>query len=154
MATNRQIKRISTNPAAYARFITSGKLPESVRPSSPLITLLEQLSPHDRQTIRGLTVDPRLGYSGSRMFSSAEAALRWAAPSQEMVEGEPWPAESWRIKAFAVPLFLEDLLQLASSHAPGIHGRYPRLRAPARPGRPQPDDDNESGDAPEPAPRG
>lgn len=153
MASSRQIKRIATNPTAYMRFVSSGKLPETTRPSSPLITLLEHLSPHERQLIRGLTVDPSLGYSGSRVFSSADAALRWASPVQEMVEGEPWPAESWRIKAFQGPLYLEDLLQKASSHADGIEGRYPRLRRPPRPAGAQQQDDIESDDAPAPSPR-
>lgn len=141
MASSRQLHHLATNPHAYMRFATTGQLPRTVEPRSPLIDLLLAISPRDRCAIVGLKVDDALGYSGSRMFHSAEAALRWARPSEEMLESQSWPAESYRIKRPVSPLSLQLLLSKASSYPPNLPHRYPRLSAtPLRPGRSQPVD--------------
>lgn len=130
MATSKQLRHIATNPHAFAQFSMSGRLPEMVEPRSPLIDLLLKLTPRDRIAIVGLTVDPILGYNGSRQFHNAEQALRWARPQPEMLQARSWPAESWRLKGFAHKLTLETLLGKASRAPQGIERRYPSLCAP------------------------
>ncbi|WP_371436325.1 hypothetical protein [Polaromonas sp.] len=129
MATSKQLRHIATNPHAFAQFSMSGRLPQMVEPKSPLIDLLLKLSPRDRIAIVGLTVDPTLGYNGSRQFHNAEQALRWARPEPEMLQARSWPAESWRLKGFAHKLTLETLLGKASRAPQGIEKRYPALSA-------------------------
>lgn len=125
MATSRQIRRIATNPSDYIRFHTTGRLPEGVRPQSPLISLLEKISPRDRLQIVGLCVDHRIGYGGSRTFHNAEQALKWLKPSEEVFDS--FPAESWRIKAFVGPLHLDDLEQCSARIQSDLRDRYPSL---------------------------
>ena len=130
MATSKQIRRLATNPTDFFRFQATGKLPEGLRPQSPLITLLEQIGPRDRVRIVGLVVDQRLGYGGSRTFHNAEQALRWLKPAEEVFDS--FPAESWRVKTFQGPIFIESLLEAASRVPEDLASHYPRLRKPAR----------------------
>jgi hypothetical protein len=132
MINSRILHRIAVDPVARIRLITTGRLPGTVKPASPLIDLLERITPRDRALIRGLRVGPDLGYLGSRMFHTAEQALRWLKPHTEMIEGQIWPAESCRIKNFQRVLHIEQLLSFAASCPPGLAARYPRLRTPTR----------------------
>lgn len=141
MATSSQIRRIATNPTANLKFRSTGELPRLMRPDGPLVVLLRSIGPRDRAAIVGLTVDPRLGYLGSRVFRNAEQAYRWLCPCEEMLEGAPWPAEASRDKRFTGPLYLEDVLSSAASYPAGLAGRYPRLRRPDMPQRPEEDGD-------------
>ena len=118
------------------RFQRNGQLPQGVKPTSPLITLLERIGGLDRTLIVGLTVDERLGYLGSRRFDSAEQALRWLKPAEEVFGA--FHAESWRIKAFAKELFLEDLQACCHFVPEAIAQRYPALLRPAPVRRPGP----------------
>ena len=126
----KQMKRLATNPAAYMRYLATGRPPAIRTPAGPLIELLREIAPRDRLAIAGLTVDPRLGYMGSRIFPTAEQALRWIAPAPQMLESESWPAESWRDKHFHQRLYLQDLLACASSYPRHLIDAYPRLRRP------------------------
>jgi len=130
MVSTRILHRLATNPVAHARFAATGRLPATVTPNSPLIEVLERISPRDRAQISGLTIGPELGYQGRRTFHTAEQALRWLKPHSEMLEDESWPAESWRIKRFARELRLDQLLQHAASWPPHMVDRYPRLCPP------------------------
>jgi hypothetical protein len=107
MATSKQIHRLATNPTDMIRFQRTGRLPQGVVPASPLITLLESIPASDRGYITGVTVDPRLGYNGNRIFSNAAQALLWLRPSPEVFGS--FPAESWRDKHFQRQLTLDDL---------------------------------------------
>lgn len=127
MISSRQLRAIATSPHRYARFVAFGQLPRVVRPASPLIDLLVQLGARDRAAIIGVTVGSSLGYSHSRQFHSADAALNWIRPAAEVLEDEIWPAETYRIKGFCQFLTLNDLLECASSFPAGIQQRYPRL---------------------------
>lgn len=125
----KQMKAIATNPMDYIRFTTTGRLPRLVRPEGPLIDLLRAIAPRDRVRITGLRVDSKLGYTGSRMFQTAEQALRWCAPDDEMLERESWPAESWRDKRFRGPISIDTLVGNASSYPEELKERYARWRA-------------------------
>ncbi len=131
--TQKQMRAIARRPADYARFMLTGRPPRIVRPSSPLITLLNAIAPQDRIRIVGLTVGPNLGYSGSRQFHTAEQALRWIRPDAEMLASDHWPAESWRMKHFARNLHIEDLIAAAARCPEGLVQRYAALRAPRPP---------------------
>lgn len=131
MANSKQLHHIATNPHAYARFQMTGQLPAMVRPQSPLITLLEALTPRERIAIVGLTVNSDLGYLGSRQFHSAEAALRWLKPASEMLESQSWPAESHRNKRFTSAIYLDTLVAQASRVPHSLLERYSNLRSSA-----------------------
>lgn len=131
MASSSQIRRLATNPAAHVRFLTTGRLPQRLRPQGPLFDLLSRIAAHDRVSILGVVVDARLGYVGSREFRNAEAAYRWIAPAPEMVEGEPWPAEAARIKGFGGQLNLDDLVACAAHCPAELMQAYGSLRRPS-----------------------
>lgn len=106
---SRQMRYLATNPRAMMEFRATGRLPRMVTPGSPLITLLESLSPRDRQAIRGVQLHPSLGYLGGIRFHTAEQLYRWLKPAPQMLEHESWPAESYRDKRFSRKLRLSDL---------------------------------------------
>lgn len=132
--TPKQLHRMATHPQEYVRYLQTGRLPQGVRPSSPLVTLLKALGPRELTGLIGVTVDSRLGYTGSRRFQTAAQALHWVAPSEEMFNG--FPAESWRDKRFNRQLFLEDLLECCSKVPPGLLERNRRLCRPNQAGEP------------------
>lgn len=113
MATSRQLHRLATSPADMMRFQRTGQLPPGVQPASPLISLLEKVGGQHLVLIRGLVVDERLGYLGSRRFDTASQALRWLKPAAEVFG--TFPAEGWRMKAFSKQLSLEDVAECSQS---------------------------------------
>lgn len=127
----RALRHALRHPAQFVRFQATGKLPRGTRPGSPLIDLLESLTPRERAGIHGLKVDARLGYAGSRFFHSAEQALRWLKPHDEMFES--WPAESWRDKQFRKALTIDDLAACAARLPESLRARLaaPDDQAPA-----------------------
>jgi hypothetical protein len=107
--TQKQIQYLARNPRAYLQFQATGRLPATVRPSSPLITLLEAIPPRLRMQIRGVRLSPDLGYLNGMQFHTVEQLLRWLKPGAEMLVSESWPAESCRDKRFRRRLTLKDL---------------------------------------------
>lgn len=130
MTKSAALHKLATNPAAYARWKMTGQLPRGETPKGPLIDLLRALSPRDRAELRGITVAPPLGYNGSRLFASAEHALRWAAPDTEVFGS--FPAKSWQ-RHGVQRLTLDDLLEHTASFPDNIRARYPRLCRPNPP---------------------
>jgi len=131
---SKQLNHMMRHPTKWVRFQTTGALPRLIRLDSPLIRLLESIPPRDRLAIRGVRVDQRLGYSGSRLFENAEQALRWIRPEQEVVEGDFHPGETWRIKAFTQPITLSLLLGQAEAFPNDLRDRLRHLdpsRGPA-----------------------
>jgi hypothetical protein len=116
---------LATRPSAWIRFQTTGKLPQGVKPKSPLITLLKALSPRDLETIRGLRIGPTLGYNGAHTFTFARQALRWICPSDEVFGA--FPAQSWQLVNFQKPLYLEDLASCCAVFPESLFSRYPQL---------------------------
>ena len=127
----KMLHRLATRPHEYARFVTTGRLPRGVHPQGPLVSLLRALSPRDLQRLRGMTVDARLGYAGSRRFHFAAQALQWIAPAEEVFDS--FPAESWRDKRFNGPLYLEDLAACCTEFPDELFKRYPLLCRPVPP---------------------
>ncbi len=125
MATAKQLHILATRPSAYARFVTTGRLPRGTRPQGPLIDLLRKLDPRERLSIRGVVVDARLGYLGRRQFHDAQQALNWLAPADEVFDA--FPAESWRIKNFQRGLVLQDLAANCSVFPEQLFSKYSRL---------------------------
>ena len=105
----KQMRYLIRRPQAMMRHQATGHLPQMKRPQSPLSTLLESLRAHDRLRFRGIRLSPNLGYQCGHPFHNAEQLLRWLKPDQNMIEGEPWPAESFRIKRFSKALTVDDL---------------------------------------------
>lgn len=118
------MNHLMRSPSAFAKFQATGQLPRTFKPDSPLIRLLEQISPRDRMAIRGVKIGPQLGYSGGPQFHTAEQALRWCKPCEELLETTSCSAESWRIKSFNQQLTLDDLLKCCTFVPEGIRERY------------------------------
>lgn len=117
----KQMRHLMRKPHAMLKHQMTGELPRMIRPQSPLITLLRSLTPHDRLRYRGVQLGPALGYRCGHRFHNAEQLLKWLAPADQMLENEPWPAESFRDKHFRRSLSLTDL-QKASAQHPGKAG--------------------------------
>lgn len=139
MVNARVLHAIATRPHLYAQWQLTGRLPSLSAPRSPLVDILGKISPRDRAAMLGFTVSPSLGYNGSRQFPTAEQALRWIRPHSQMMAHESWPAESWRMKNFQRPLYIEDLLAACSCAPEQLAVRYAQLRRPVVPG-PGPDE--------------
>lgn len=128
----KQMRRIATNPKAYMDFVTTGRPPRLAQQSDcPLLALLTAIPAGYLSRIVGITVDQSLGYTGRRTFHNAAQALHWIRPSEVMLESEFNPAESWRDKRFAKPLYIEDLLEKCTSYPETLLGACGRLRRPA-----------------------
>jgi hypothetical protein len=128
MVSPKMLHRLATNPHDHMRFLTTGRLPRGVRPTSPLITLLKAINPHDRARLVGVQVDSRLGYTGSRQFHYGGQVLTWICPSDEVFGA--FPADSWRDKRFTGPLYLETLAECCASFPPEFFQRYRQLCKP------------------------
>lgn len=134
MANSKQLHIIATNPRAYMDFMTRGKLPQGKKPQGPLVELMRAISPRDLAAIVCLTVDARLGYTGSHQFHTAYQAFRWVHPESEVFGS--FPSESWRNKREVSPLYIEDLLDCAARAPDDLADRYPRLRRPKKAPKP------------------
>ncbi len=149
MANSKQLHILATRPAAYAEFMTSGRLPRGKTPTGPLVDLLNSIQPRHRAHIRGVTIGPALGYTGSHRFDTAEQALRWVCPDNEVFGS--FPADSWRMKNFHRRLHLEDLLEHCASWSDKLLEQHPRLRRPQpKPDVAKPDGDPQEDAAPKP----
>ncbi len=93
--SSRQISAMIRDPMRAA----TGRVPRELRINPPLAVLLSAIPPRHRMLFRGVTVGPELGYQGQRTFATAHQALAWVKPQERMLETDPWPAESWRIKS-------------------------------------------------------
>lgn len=113
--TNKQIKYLATHPHAHLQFKATGRLPATVRPASPLISLLESIPPRLRIELRGLKLHGSLGYLTQMQFHNAQQLLHWLKPATEMLASESWPAESYRDKRFRRELKLKDLKPFCAS---------------------------------------
>lgn len=134
MSISKQLHLIATNPRAQHDFVMRGVLPKGEKPEGPLVDLLKAISPRDRAAIIGLTVDERLGYTGSHPFHTASQAFRWIHPDNEVFGS--FPAESWRNKRVCAPLFLDELLACAARAPQGMEEKYPRLCRPKKAPKP------------------
>lgn len=107
MSQHHAIQHMMRNPSAHMKYIATGSLPREHVIQSPLIDLLEKLGPGRLQQIRGLTIDHRLGYMGSREFQWASQGLRWLKPTEHMFSSPA--SESHQNKRFQSRLYLEDI---------------------------------------------
>lgn len=105
-----QLKHLARSPKAMMDFQMRGKLPNAVRPDSPLIRYLESISPRERINITNIRLSPSLGYQSGAQFSNAQVMLNYLKPSAWVVGN--YPAESYRIKAFSKQI-TKDLFQAA-----------------------------------------
>lgn len=119
------LRRLATNPRDYVRFVTTGRVPQGVRPQGALVDLLKALDARDLAGLLGVTVGKSLGYEGSRTFATGLQALQWVAPSAEVFES--FPAEAWRIKGFKRRLTLDELIACCKQAPEALHRRYPQL---------------------------
>ena len=114
---SRTMNRLAKNPRDMMRYQTTGRLPQTKTPDSPLIRLLESIPPRERLRYQGILVSRELGYNANFRFTNAEQLLKWIKPSDRMFADEPFPAESRQIAGFNKPLTIEDL-KAACTQAP------------------------------------
>lgn len=112
--TPAQLRQLMRNPKAMMDYQMYGRVPRGERPDSPLITLLERYTPHDRLRIRGIRI-ASLGYTNSHLWQNAEQLYRWLKPSNEVFGS--YPAGSYQKASFRKRLTPDDL-KAASMHYP------------------------------------
>lgn len=95
---NVEMKHLMRSSKAMIDYQVSGKLPNAVCPTSPLIIYLESINARERQRIMNVRLSPSLGYQSGAQFSNAQMMLNYLKPSAWVVG--TWPAEACRIKSF------------------------------------------------------
>jgi hypothetical protein len=100
-------------------FRHSGKRPTPSIPSSPLITLLETLTPRDRQEIKGVRITT-LGYNNGMVWANAEQLYRWIKPSSRVFGS--YPADGYMDRRFNKKLVVNDLLDSSTKYPDQLRG--------------------------------
>jgi hypothetical protein len=114
--SSKQIQYMMRRPEALMKYQATGQLPRVHKaPSSPLIELLEKLPPRLRAQIRGVRLNPRLGYHTGHQFHTAEQLFHWLRPERELIGNQTTSSESYRDKRFVRRLTLEDLMPFCAS---------------------------------------
>lgn len=112
---------LATNPNAMVRFQSIGRQPSVIRnESTPLLTALDALGPRYRCCLRGFMVDHRLGYSGRRVFYTADHAFRWLGGyNRRRYEGQTPPVgASWVDPRFRGPVTWSLMKECVSGAVP------------------------------------
>lgn len=113
---SKTMRRLATRPQDMVRYQTTGKLPRTYRPDSPLIRLLEEIPPRKRSLYQGIRLTPDLGYQCDFWFGTAEQLLRWLKPDEEVFEDQAPPSASRQIRGFRKTLTLVDLEKACASY--------------------------------------
>jgi hypothetical protein len=114
--SSRQIRYMMRHPEAFMKYQATGQLPRTRRsPLSPLSELIESLPPRLRLQLRGIRLNPSLGYLSGMQFNNAQQLLNWLRPEQELIGNESTPAESYRDKRFVRKLTIADLKPFCAS---------------------------------------
>jgi len=106
---SKHLRYLMSRPEAMIHHGMTRQLPRMLYPSSPLITLLESMTYHERLRWQGVRLSPQLGYQCGHPFHNAQQLLTWLKPDHQMLECEHWPAESFRIKRLSQKLTVDDL---------------------------------------------
>mgnify|MGYP003624997434 CR=1 FL=1 len=111
--SSRAMNHLARNPRALIEFQMTGKVPRGRRPDSPLIRLLETLTPRARMSIEGVSIY-RLGYNTHYVFRNAEQLYRWVKPSEDVFGS--YPAETAKNHRFSGTISLDELLKSSKRH--------------------------------------
>lgn len=106
------MKYLTTHPNDMMKFQMTGRVPNSVCPDSPLISILMTLSPRERLDIKGLNIC-NLGYQNNQVWQNAEQLMRWLKPSSEVIGN--YIAGSYQNRRFQKQLSLQDIKDNAHS---------------------------------------
>ena len=120
MVSKSQMDFLLKSPRAMMEYHVLGRLPRGKRPDSPLIRLLETLTPRERIAIEGIRIS-NLGYSTGHEFRNAEQLYRWLKPANEVFWA--YPAINVQNARFAVRLSLSDLLTFARRYPDWVRER-------------------------------
>ncbi|WP_415912467.1 hypothetical protein [Neptuniibacter sp. QD37_11] len=120
--SNKMLHHLAKRPADLVRFNATGRLPNSVRPVSPLISILEEISPRDRLEIKGIRIS-QLGYMTDQVWQNAEQLYRWLKPDSEVIGA--YPAGSRQDKRFNRPLSLQDIKDNSHTFPPHLEAKIP-----------------------------
>lgn len=127
MVTSRQLRILATNPAAMMAFQIRGRLPQGIKPASPLLAALRRIAPMDRSRMLGFVIGVDLGYQCAQRFPSVAHAMHWLAPAEEVFGS--FPAEACRLKAFSKALSFEDVASACQTVPDDVIRRYGNLSA-------------------------
>lgn len=109
--SRRKIQYMMKNPKALMDYQLRGQLPREQRaPSTPLRDLIEQIPPRLRVRFRGVTLGPKLGFTGRQQFQTLEQVFNWLGGSQTLVGNQTLPYQSWQDRRFTRKLTVNDLL--------------------------------------------
>jgi len=93
-----QIKHMMRNGKAHMDFLIRRKMPDAIKPASPLITYLESKSPLERSRMVNVKLGSSLGYESGAAFDSGASMLRYLKPKVWVVGS--WPARSCQNLSF------------------------------------------------------
>ncbi len=135
MIDSKTLNHLLRHPKQMMDFQATGKLPQLAAPSSPLITLLQSINPHERRMITSIRIGQGLGYTSNQLFQNAAQALAWLKPAYSAIS---YPSESHQNKRFSKILTIDDLA--ACAKVPDMikeswwrqHPDLRRLKSPVR----------------------
>jgi hypothetical protein len=110
MIDSKTLNHLLRNPKQMMDFQATGKLPLLAAPTSPLITLLQSISPNERRMITSVRIGQSLGYTSNKLFQNAAQALTWLKPGYSATS---YPSESHQDKRFTKILTIDDLADCA-----------------------------------------
>jgi hypothetical protein len=110
MIDSKTLNHLLRNPKQMIDFQATGKLPQLAAPTSPLITLLQSISPNERRMITSVRIGQSLGYTSNKLFQNAAQALTWLKPGYSATS---YPSESHQDKRFTKILTIDDLADFA-----------------------------------------
>lgn len=114
---NKQIKRISTDPKSGMDYLTSKKVPAMTSPTpSPLWQLLNSIPPRLLVEIKGVQLNPKLGYNNGQKWQNAAQLFNWLGGTNQRGSWESSPADSYIDRRFKKRLKINDLLLQSSSY--------------------------------------
>jgi hypothetical protein len=113
---SKQIKRIATHAKSAFDFQMTCKVPSMTTPTlSPLWVLLKSLPPRLRLDIKGVRLNPSLGYNNGQQWHNAEQLYNWLGGDNKRGGWESSPADSYLDRRFTKKLTINDLLDCSAS---------------------------------------
>lgn len=113
----KQIKRIASHPKSAMDYQASGRVPAMELPlQTPLWVLLDSIPPRLRAEIKGVKLNPKLGYNNGQLWQTAEQLFRWLGGNESRGSWESSPADGYADRRFQKRLTVEDLLQYSNNY--------------------------------------
>ena len=113
--SNKQIRAMMRSPQKLIKFQMTGRLPsENKAPSTPLLELINKIPAGLWGRFIGVTIDHRVGFTGSRQFNSLHQVAQWIGHNKTIIDNQTMPYQSWTMRGFRQKVLLADLIDVCS----------------------------------------